>query len=392
MSRLKNNFLDMEKDKLQIRDKVAQEKRQWVRLTRVCNNNCLFCLDKENQNGEIIPFRQVIDDFKNGRKEGATRAILSGGEPTLHPQLIEIIKKAKKFGYSHIQMISNGRMLAYEDFVKKLKEAGLNEITLSLHSHLKDKFEEIVQAKGSYNQAIKGLLNALKHNLIVSVDIVINKINYKTLKDTLNFFIKLGVTEFDLLHLVPFGNAWSNRKKIFYSPRQAKKYLDKAFELFKNKNLFIWTNRLPAIYLEGYEELIQHPIKLVDEVRGMENELRGYIGNNKTMFCFGKRCDYCFMNGFCSDLIKLKKEKILKSKSVPFCFLGVLQQNKKSKIFKFKKNVNLYKFLDFYIKYRYFVKSFRCKNCRYFQKCDGANIEEIRIKGFRILKPFLKKQ
>lgn len=381
----------MGKNKLQIKDKVAQEKRQWVRLTRVCNNNCLFCLDKENQNGGIIPFNQILEDLKRGRRDGAMRAILSGGEPTLHPQLIEIIKKAKKFGYDHIQMISNGRMLAYDKFVEKLKNAGLNEVTLSLHSHLKDQFEKIVQAKGSYNQAMKGLLNALKHNLIVSVDIVINKINYKTLKDTLDFFIKLGVNEFDLLHLVPFGNAWSNRKKIFYSPFGAKKYLDKAFELSKNKDLFIWTNRLPAIYLEGYEELIQHPAKLKDEVRGMENELRGYIENNRIMSCFGERCKYCFMNGFCNDLVKLKKEKILKSKSIPFCLL-VFSRNKKPKIFKFKKNMDLYKFLDFYIKYRYFVKSLRCKKCQYFSKCDGAHIEEIRIKGFRILKPFLKKQ
>jgi len=380
----------MPDNKLKIKDKVAEEKRHWVRLTKVCNNNCLFCLDKENQNGEIVPFNQIIDELKNGRKEGATRVILSGGEPTLHSQLIEIIKKAKKLGYSHIQMISNGRMLAYNKFAEKLKNAGLNEVTLSLHSHLKNQFEEITQVKGSYEQAMKGLLNALKYNLIVSVDIVINKINFKTLKETLNFFIKLGVTEFDLLHLAPFGSAWSNRNKIFYSPRQAKKYLDKAFELSKNKNLFIWTNRLPAVYLEGYEELIQHPIKLADEVRGMGNELRGYIENGRMMSCFGKRCNYCFMNGFCADLTKLKKEKILKSKSAPFCLLGSSRQNKKPKIFKFKRNMDLNEFLDFYIKNRYFAKSFRCKKCRYFSKCDGAHIEEIRIKGFRILKPILK--
>jgi len=52
--------------------------------------------------------------------------------------------------------------------------------------------------------------------------------------------------------------------------------------------------------------------------------------------------------------------------------------------------MDLNEFLDFYIKNRYFAKSFRCKKCRYFSKCDGAHIEEIRIKGFRILKPILK--
>jgi len=370
------------KNKLEIKDTTAQQKKHWVRLTRVCNNNCLFCLDSENQNGAIFSLKEIEADLKKGLALGARRVVLSGGDPTLHPQLPFIIKKAKKFGYKHIQIITNGRMLAYGEFARELKSAGLDEITFSLHSHIEADFEKLTGIKGSYKQALKGLINARHLGFIISVDIVINKINYKKFKETMLFFIALGISEFDLLYLVPFGNAWRNKKKLFFSPLKAKKYLDQAFALSANKDLYIWTNRLPAVYLENYEHLIQNPVKLNDDIRGMEKSLKNYIINNIIMDCFGERCNYCFRQNFCLDLIKLKKEGVLKSKTAPAC---LKQKKLKIESFKFDKQFDVFKFLGFYINNRYFVKSIKCAGCSHDGKCEGAWIEDIRKKGFKIL-------
>ncbi|MFA6383330.1 MAG: radical SAM protein [Parcubacteria group bacterium] len=377
----------MLKNNLKLREKAAEEKRQWVRITRACNNDCLFCLDQEAHNGKLVPITEVVRVLKQGGKEGAARAIISGGEPTLHPQVFEIIRKARQLGYKHVQMISNGRMLAYENFVQKLKEAGLDEVTLSLHSHKKNDFEKMSGVKGSYLQAMRGLKNALDNNFIVSVDIVINKINYKTLKETMIFFEKMGVSEFDLLHLVPFGSAWKNKDQLFFSSAEAKKYLHRAFQLGKRKNLFIWTNRLPAAYLEGFEELIQHPIKMSGEIKGMERNFLEFVKSGKKMPCFGERCEFCFLHDFCADLSELRDKKFLEAKLAPPCFV---QKKAPKKVFKFTKNFDIYEFLKFFIDHRYFIKSTGCSNCKYDQLCQGAQINEIRSKGFKILKSIKK--
>jgi MoaA/NifB/PqqE/SkfB family radical SAM enzyme len=377
----------MTEDNSKIRERAAEEKRQWVRITRACNNDCLFCLDQEAHNGKLIPITEVMQILKQGRREGATRAIISGGEPTLHPQVFEIIRKARKLGYKHVQMISNGRMLAYESFAKNLKGAGLDEVTLSLHSHKKKDFEKMSGVEGSYLQAMRGLKNALANNFIVSVDIVMNKINYKTLKETILFFEKMGVSEFDLLHLVPFGSAWKNKDQLFFSSAEAKKYLHRAFQLGKRKNLFIWTNRLPAAYLEGFEELIQHPIKISGEIKGMERSFLEFVKSGKKMPCFGERCEFCFLHDFCADLIKLRDKKFLEAKLRPLC---LARTKAKKKVFKFTKNFNSYKFLEFFIDYRYFVKGSSCLSCEYNPVCQGAQINEIRSKGFKILKSIKK--
>lgn len=370
-----------------IKDVAAEQKRHWVRITRACNNDCLFCLDRENQNGSIFSMREIIVDLKKGLQFGARRVVISGGDPTVHPKLPEIIKKAKELGYKHVQIITNGRMLAYEKFAAELKKAGLDEVTLSLHSHIRDDFEEMTGVKGSYNQALTGLLNAQKLGFIVSVDIVVNKINFKKLKETLQFYIKLGVSEFDLLYPVPFGSAWENRDKLFFSPEKARKYLNAAFSFSKNKKLFIWTNRMPAQFLEGFEDLIQNPIKIHDEVKGMRFELMRLVDGGEQLSCKGERCKHCFMRNYCADLGELIEKKKISEKRNPLCLRRESIKDSKDLIFKIDKNFTLEKFTDFYIKHRYFVKSLRCKSCKHDNICEGAWIEDVRKNGFLILKP-----
>lgn len=373
------------RNRIGARNRAAEKKKYWLRLTNTCNNNCIFCLDSELQNGTVRSLAKIKNELKKGIKEGAKKLILSGGEPTLHSNFLELIRMARKVGYKEIQVVSNGRLFYYQNFLKKAVENGLTEITFSIHGHTKDLYERQSRIKGSYRQALLGLYNALSiKTLIVNIDIVINRINYKYLEEMLRFFIKLGVGEFDLLQVVPFGNAWINRRKVFFDIKKALPYLRKAFSLqTKFPNIYIWTNRFPAQFLEDFEELIQHPIKLYDEIRGRKYIFQRFIEHDRIMPCFGERCSYCFLEKFCADLIKLKEKRIIFSSKLPLCL-----NSNNGRLVKFKadKKIDIVNFLDFYIKHRYFLKSLRCNNCRHFKKCDGAPIVLIRKRGFKILK------
>jgi MoaA/NifB/PqqE/SkfB family radical SAM enzyme len=375
----------MNKSRFKKRNIVAERPKYWVRLTRFCNNNCIFCLDKQNQNGTHLELKEIKNELKKGRKLGINKLILSGGEPTLHPDYLKIIKFSKDIGYKEIQNITNGRMFAYKNFLEKAVKNGLTETTFSIHGHTKELYEKQSGIKDSYEQALAGLINVLNFkNLIVNIDIVINKINYKYLEKIIRFFINLGVKEFDLLQVIPFGAAWENKKNLFYDSKIALPYLQKAFSLQKKyPDIYLWTNRFPAQYLEGFEEMIQHPIKLQDEIRGRKEILEDFLKRNKIMNCYGAQCQYCFLKDFCSDLSKIKKTGKLASKDYPYCLK--MKQPKDNTFF--WKNFDIDKFLDFFIKYRYFVKSLRCNNCRYDKTCSGMQIDYIRKYGFKKLKP-----
>ena len=375
----------MNKERFANRNKVAQTPKYWIRLTRRCNNNCIFCLDKESHNGTAIDLETVKRQLRQGRRQRISKLILSGGEPTLHPDYLKIVKFASGIGYDGIQTVSNGRMFAYGEFLRRAVANGLTETTFSMHGHTKKLYEQQSQVKGSFEQALTGLLNALAtKGLIVNIDVVINKANYKYLEQVIRFYVGLGVSEFDLLQIMPFGAGWENRNKVFYDPRHHLSSLHKAFALQKEFPwIYLWTNRLPAIYLEGFEELIQHPVKLKDEVRGRKDLLQDFIEDNVTMNCRGPRCRYCFLKMFCADLERLKKNGALRPKPYPRC-IKVPQLAARTYSWS---NFNLNEFVDFFILNRYFVKSFRCVSCRHNKTCDGMQINYIREQGFKALKP-----
>ena len=292
-------------------EKTTTENRHWVRLTDLCNNACLFCLDSDDRDyhKKHLLLRDIKQDLEKGIKNGASRAILSGGEASVHPDFIKIIRTAKELGYRHVQVISNGRMFCYKKFLTYSVNSGLNEITFSIHGDSSELHDRLTGIQGSFKQATTGLKNALNiSSLIVSVDVCVNKMNYKRLYIIIAKLIGMGVSEFDLLHVVPFGRAWRNKDSMLYDLKKAAPYIRKALEFSKDKKIHIWTNRFPAPYLEDYEDLIQDPYKIHSEIKGQRKIMDKFTENGELMECYGERCKNCYMNDFCKSLIYWKNK------------------------------------------------------------------------------------
>ncbi len=294
-----------------IKKSAIFEKRKWVGITTKCNNKCIFCLDGDIKNKFHKSLSQIKKEFDSGLAEGCTRLILSGGDPTVHPDFIEIIKLGKEKGYKKIQVITNGRMFYYKKFLNKSIKFGLNEITFSIHGHTKELHDSLTSVKGSFEQTVQGIKNALNnYNLIVNVDIVLNKKNVKYFPEIIRFLLELGIREFDILQIMPFGNAINNREILFYNIEDNLKYINEGFEIAKKSEAVLWTNRFPPKYLEGNENLIQDPYKLFDEVNGRKKDFQDSLSKNKPLKCHGERCSLCCLSSFCKFV--LFKNKLLK--------------------------------------------------------------------------------
>jgi len=290
------------------KEEASSEKHHWVRLTKRCNNNCVFCLDTGSRDGSVVPFDTLAADFRRGRADGATRLILSGGEATLHPDFIPLVRFASSLGFRRIQVVTNGRMFAYRDFLDCAIDAGLQETTFSMHGHTPELHDAQTRVPGSFLQALAGLSAALQsRRLIVNVDIVINKFNYRSIDEIMDFFIGLGIREFDLLHVTPYGDAWKNRADVFYDPARGLKYLNRAFAYSRRPDLFVWTNRFPPQLLSAFPELIQNPLKIKDEVRGRMPLFDDFLAGRARLPCRGARCHHCFLRGLCSDLFRIRR-------------------------------------------------------------------------------------
>jgi uncharacterized radical SAM superfamily Fe-S cluster-containing enzyme len=95
-----------------------------IEVNSVCNMDCPLCFSTAGP-GFSLTLEEVeamLDDFV--RTEGVPEVVqFSGGEPTIHPQIIDFVKAAKARGIRFVMINTNGKRIARDDhFVEQLAE------------------------------------------------------------------------------------------------------------------------------------------------------------------------------------------------------------------------------------------------------------------------------
>lgn len=130
--------------------------RLHVKVSRRCNNNCVFCLDDRSLR-EDVSSREVAALLNAHRPLG--EVLFTCGEPTLDGSLPRYVAMAKQAGYRSIGLVTNGRRLAHEPFCDALVDAGLTEVTVSIHGDSPRLHDGLTRAPGSFGQTRAALDN-----------------------------------------------------------------------------------------------------------------------------------------------------------------------------------------------------------------------------------------
>jgi uncharacterized radical SAM superfamily Fe-S cluster-containing enzyme len=119
-----------------------------VEITQDCNLSCSYCFASSGPGGTQLPFENVVGLLDTVRKEGGTRPIqFSGGEPTVHDQLPELVEQAREMGFEHIEVNTNGINLAHrEGYAERLADAGVTAIYLQFDGITRETYETIREA------------------------------------------------------------------------------------------------------------------------------------------------------------------------------------------------------------------------------------------------------
>ncbi|MGE4275455.1 MAG: radical SAM protein, partial [Candidatus Methanomethylophilaceae archaeon] len=108
-----------------------------VDLTNRCNMRCPICFANANAAGYVFEpdFETVVkmlEMLRNERPIKCTAVQFSGGEPTIYPRFVDVIRKAKELDFAQIQVATNGLSFAHDfQLLKDAVDAGLNTIYLS---------------------------------------------------------------------------------------------------------------------------------------------------------------------------------------------------------------------------------------------------------------------
>ncbi len=124
-------------------------------VTEHCNLNCSYC----NEHDESIPsptLSQLKQWMKKIRDLGVVYLSLMGGEPLMHPDIVEVVRQAKSLGFEGVGIVTNAFLLTKE-MASDLKKAGLDALTVSIDSI-------------TPTQSSKKALNLVKNKLEIARD------------------------------------------------------------------------------------------------------------------------------------------------------------------------------------------------------------------------------
>ena len=234
-----------------VKDRINQ-----LFLTELCNLNCLFCsYDRSN----INPVNISIDKLQSIIKESPSnteQVVIDGGEPTIRKDFFNIIEIVKKNDPKKIVLCTNGLMLSYPKFAKKIKESRIDQVLVSLHSHNSEISDEITRVNGAFEKTVKGIKNLLALNVKVMLSFVICKLNCDDLTGYVKFVDKeLQQSHITFSFVMPSGNALRN-KWIVPKISDVTNELKKALTYCLNNGItFAFTGcSIPPCFLKGFEE------------------------------------------------------------------------------------------------------------------------------------------
>lgn len=101
-----------------------------VVIIRKCNLSCGYCSEFD-ETSEPVSYQDLVLRFQKLREFKTWTVCLTGGEPTLHPRLPDLVGELKAMGFPRRQMITNGYRLS-RDLIEALNKAGLTDLQISI--------------------------------------------------------------------------------------------------------------------------------------------------------------------------------------------------------------------------------------------------------------------
>jgi pyrroloquinoline quinone biosynthesis protein E len=200
-------------------------------LTYACPLQCPYCanpIDYAKYGSELS-----TDDWKRvltqARKMGAVQLGLSGGEPLVRTDLIEIVKHARELGY-YSNLITSGYGLTEEKIIQ-LKDAGLDHIQVSIQASTQELNDHIAGTTSfEHKKQVAHLVK--KHGYPMVLCVVIHRENIHQMADILTMAEALGADYLELANTQYYGWAHANRDLLLPTKEQFEE-AEKIAQAFK---------------------------------------------------------------------------------------------------------------------------------------------------------------
>lgn len=233
----------------------ANSRHNSILLTERCNNYCLMCSQ---------PPKDVDDGWLLGEAMDAIRLMprslqslgITGGEPTLLGQgFLDLVRHIKNWlPRTSLHILSNGRSFADEVFASAYAEVDHPDAMVGIPVYSCDpaRHDYVVQARGAFDETIRGILNLKRYGQKVEIRVVLHKQTYAGLPALAQYIASnlLFVDHVALMGLEMTGFTRANIDSLWMDPIEYKHELREAVQILDSYGIKV------SIY--------NHPLCLID--------------------------------------------------------------------------------------------------------------------------------
>ncbi len=209
-------------------------------FTNVCNLKCKHCYQSA---GKKLPhelsLEKRLDVINQLAREDVISIAFSGGEPLMDKDIWKVIKRAKE-NFMYVSVATNGTLITPK-VAKRLSDAGVDYVEISLDSVNPEKHDEFRGVKGAWDKAVTGIKNAVAERTYqVGLASTITRINFDELEELMNFAIELKVDKFFAFNFIPVGEG-KNLIDIDLTPEQREKMLNTLYDYYIKERMVTLT-------------------------------------------------------------------------------------------------------------------------------------------------------
>jgi len=276
----------------------------YIQVVRHCNHFCGFCSNPTTPyTHDLESMRVLVDDLV---ERGYYGVVMTGGEPTLHPELPEIIAYASGRGL-HVRMITNGWRLADRSFAAQLGRAGLRLVHVSIYSVRAEIEAQLRGVEGTLDKAFAALDNAAAAGIEININSVINRLNADHLDANVRYFTEhhpqvrhfvwnnldpsMGRAEVNQEHFVP------RLAEFELSLSRALRHLDRTGRTFRVERVplcymtdFAWASTETRKIIKGEERVVH----FLDDKQTVRQTAWGHV--------YAEGCQACSLRQICGGL------------------------------------------------------------------------------------------
>ncbi|MFO7835327.1 MAG: radical SAM protein [Candidatus Thorarchaeota archaeon] len=220
-----------------------------IAVTYRCNNKCKFCYaySPYRKSGEMTTeeIRRVIDIIVDDAKVPSLS--FTGGEPTLRPDIFELIRHAREKGL-RVNLITNGRICSNKEYVDRLVEAGLHSAQVSIEGSNADVHDSIVGVPGAFDETVQGIRNLRATDIYTHCNTTICRLNVDDLENLVAFHAEeLELTYFSMNMVIYTGSAAKLRDELQISFSEIGCIVEGVQKRAKRKGVeFVWYAPTPV--------------------------------------------------------------------------------------------------------------------------------------------------